>query len=468
MLSLHFWYSLAVLFATGLALVLSAHAVIVKREPRAAVLWLVVIWLVPFGGSVIYLLLGINRIQRRAGILRRPPLQTPAANAASLQPHTAHAQLATLTGRITSQPLLAGNQVRVLVNGEAAYPAMLAAIDAAEHSIGLATYIFGNDRVGRRFADALTAAQARGVAVRVLIDNAGERYSWPSMVGVLRRRGLQVARFLPRFPAGLLAINLRNHRKLLLCDGRIAFTGGMNIRVHHLQDARRRATRDLHFELQGPVVAQLQAVFAQDWTFSAGEMLQGPRWFPPLMPSGETLARAVADGPDEDLEKLMWTLHGALHSARESVRILTPYFLPDRALIAALATAALRGVAVDIVLPARNNLPYVQWAMLGQLWQVLHHGCRVYFTPGPFDHSKLMVVDRAWAFIGSANWDPRSLRLNFECNVECYDTALAGELHALIGSRIASGRHYCLSDSAARSLPVKLRDGLARLFMPYL
>ncbi|HJO35435.1 MAG: phospholipase D-like domain-containing protein [Pseudomonadota bacterium] len=468
MLSLHFWYSLAALFATGLALVLSAHAVIVKREPRAAVLWLVVIWLLPFGGSVIYLLLGINRIQRRAGTLGRPPLQTPTGSAASLPAQTAHAQLASLTGRITAQPLLAGNAVRVLVNGEAAYPAMLAAIDAAEHSIALATYIFGNDRVGRRFADALAAAQARGVAVRVLIDNAGERYSWPSMVGVLRRRGLQVARFLPRFPAGLLTINLRNHRKLLLCDGRIAFTGGMNIRVHHLQDSRRRATRDLHFELQGPVVAQLQAIFAQDWAFSAGEMLQGPGWFPPLTPSGQIHARAVADGPDEDLEKLMWTLHGALHSARESVRIMTPYFLPDRALVAALDTAALRGVAVEIVLPARNNLPYVHWAMLGQLWQVLHHGCRVYFTPGPFDHSKLMVVDRAWAFIGSANWDPRSLRLNFECNVECYDAALAGELHALIGSRIASGRRYRLSDSAARSLPVKLRDGLARLFMPYL
>ncbi len=468
MLSLHFWYSLAALFATGLALVLSVHAVIVKREPRAAVLWLVVIWLLPFGGSVIYLLLGINRIQRRAGTLGRPPLQTPAVDAASPPPTLAQAQLATLTGRITGQPLLAGNQVQVLVNGEAAYPAMLAAIDAAEHSIGLATYIFGNDRVGRRFADALAAAQARGVAVKVLIDNAGERYSWPSMVGVLRRRGLQVGRFLPRFPAGLLTINLRNHRKLLLCDGRIAFTGGMNIRVHHLQDVRRRATRDLHFELQGPVVAQLQAIFAQDWAFSTGEMLQGPRWFRPLAPSGPTHARAVADGPDEDLEKLMWTLHGALHSARESVRILTPYFLPDRALIAALDTAALRGVAVDIVLPARNNLPFVHWAMLGQLWQVLHHGCRVHFTPGPFDHSKLMVVDRAWAFIGSANWDPRSLRLNFECNVECYDPELAGELHALIGSRIASGQRYGLSDSAARSLPMKLRDGLARLFMPYL
>jgi cardiolipin synthase len=157
-----------------------------------------------------------------------------------------------------------------------------------------------------------------------------------------------------------------------------------------------------------------------------------------------------------------------LSAARSSIRIVTPYFLPDAALVLALDAAALRGVEVDIVLPERSNLPIVGWAQTAQLWQVLQQGCRVWLTPPPFDHSKMLVVDSCWSLLGSSNWDPRSLRLNFELDVECYDAELAAQVDSLIQTRIARARPVTLAEVDGRPLPIRLRDGVARLFSPYL
>jgi cardiolipin synthase len=279
-----------------------------------------------------------------------------------------------------------------------------------------------------------------------------------------------VARFLPiTSGAGLAFFNLRNHRKLLVVDGRVGFSGGMNIRERHVVSAAPRgATRDVHFRLEGPVVGQLQEVFAEDWAFAADEVLEGPDW--PVEPEGggATAARVLTDGPDDDFEVIRNVLLGALAAARESVAIVTPYFLPDQAMISALAVTATRGVRVDIVLPSHGNIPLVRWAAPALLWQVLAPGCRVFLSPPPFDHAKLMVVDRAWTLFGSTNWDPRSLRLNFEADVECYDPALAGVVDDLVTERRSASRELSLADMDGRSLPVRLRDGVARLFSPYL
>ena len=158
----------------------------------------------------------------------------------------------------------------------------------------------------------------------------------------------------------------------------------------------------------------------------------------------------------------------ALTEAQTSVQILTPYFLPDIALITALNLAALRGVRVDIILPAKNNLPFMHWASRAMWWQVLRHGCRIWLTQPPFDHSKLMLVDGCWALLGSANWDPRSLRLNFECNVETYDAELARRLEGLFESKRLSAHQVTLQEADQRRLPARLRDGIARLLTPYL
>ncbi len=226
--------------------------------------------------------------------------------------------------------------------------------------------------------------------------------------------------------------------------------------------------RDVHFRIEGPLVGQLQEAFVEDWAFSTREVLEGPDWFPSLTEVGDTTARVISDGPDGDIEIMRTVILGALSSARESVRIVTPYFLPDPGMISALGVAALRGVRVDIVLPEHVNIPVVGWAATAQLWQVLQPGCRVHLTPLPFDHAKMMVVDRKWAAVGSSNWDPRSLRLNFELDVEAYCTEFAVALDDLVAARIAGSRELTMEQVDARPFPVKLRDGLSRLMSPYL
>lgn len=460
-------------------LVASAHVVVRKRDVRAAIAWVSMIWLVPGIGALLYAIFGLNRIRRRADLLqrdrRRLQLATPSATSiarigteetvgAALKP------LAQLGEVMSMRPLVTGNRVQLLHNGDGGYPAMLEAIDGARRSIALATYIFADDKAGKPFVEALARAVKRGVEVRVLVDGVGVRYTWPPVHKALHRAGVPVARFLPGIgDAGLGFFNLRNHRKILTVDGKVAFTGGLNIQARNIHaDKPSRAVRDLHFRLEGPIVGQMQEAFADDWVFTTREVLDGPIWFPTLLAAGETTARVYTDGPDGDIETLRNVLMGALSVARSTVRIITPYFLPEQPMIAALGVAAMRGVKVDIILPTRVNIPPVQWAAAAQLWQVLRPGCRVHFTPLPFDHAKLMIVDSAWVLFGSSNWDPRSLRLNFELDVECFDPSLARQLDAVADARIAEGRRVTIEEMDGRPLPVKIRDGLARLWTPYL
>jgi cardiolipin synthase len=226
--------------------------------------------------------------------------------------------------------------------------------------------------------------------------------------------------------------------------------------------------QDLHFRIEGPIVSLMQEVFADDWAFCTGEVLHGDAWFPELEKRGEVLSRGVTSGPDADLQNLRKIFIGALTCAQNSIRIVTPYFLPDPAIIAAMNTAALRGVRVDLVLPSINNMKMVQWASTAPLTEILEQGCRVWLTPPPFDHTKLVLVDGVWSFLGSANWDPRSFRLNFEFNLETYDHQLAATLEALIEQKMEIARRLTLDDLNARSFPVKLRDGIVRLLTPYL
>jgi cardiolipin synthase len=471
-----FWPHLAAGFDLVAAVLASVHALLHKRDSRAATLWLGLIWLLPALGALLYLALGVNRIRRRAVKLavhktfsRDVPenLGEPEHDGAE---HLKH--LARVVGRVTGQPLTTGNRIGPLVNGDAAFPAMLAAIDAAEKSVSLVTYIFDNDQTGRQFVVALERALKRGVAVRVLVDSAGARYTWPPITWRLRHAKIPFAKFLPSsllMPWRVATINLRNHRKALVVDGVVAFTGGINLRHGNvLADQPKKPVQDLHFRVTGPVVTELQEACANDWMFTTEEILDGDLWFPETKEAGDVIARVIPDGPDADFENARWTLLAALAEAQVSVKILTPYFLPDHALIAALNLAALRGVRVDIVLPAKNNLPPVHWASRSLWWQVLERGCHVWLTPPPFDHSKLMTVDGHWVLLGSANWDARSLRLNFELNVECYSRAFAQEMEQLIAKKIAAAHEVTLAEADARPMPAKLRDAIARLFSPYL
>jgi len=468
---------IAILFHAILAPATALHALLFKRDPRAAFGWIAVCILFPLAGPLIYVLFGLNRARGRAqrlglsefGFGHERGAAVEASQPLPADLRESHGELARIGQALSRHPLLAGNRVEALVNGEQAYPAMLKSIASAQHHILLSTYILDRDDTGRAFLKALESAAARGVEVRVLIDGFGDWYSWPRSSSVLKRAGLKVARFLPpRLLPPSLAINMRNHHKILVVDDLIGYTGGMNLGDRHLVEkaGNRKPTADLHFRLEGPVVAQLRQEFLRMWHFATGcKNEPSPQ---PAPTAGDLLCRTITDGPDEDLDRLTMLLTAAIAEARHSIRIMTPYFLPPRELVGALQAAAVRGVDVLVVLPAENNLPYVHWATRNMLWELLFRGVRVAYQPAPFNHGKLFVIDRDYTLIGSTNWDPRSLRLNFELQVEVYGADFARPLIQAIERAADAGRPVSLSEVDGRPLHERLRDSLCWLFSPYL
>jgi cardiolipin synthase len=216
------------------------------------------------------------------------------------------------------------------------------------------------------------------------------------------------------------------------------------------------------------VLRDLQRIFLEDWYFVSGQRLDDPLYFPLLKPCGTAFVRAIADGPDREFRKLEWIVMGALAVARHRVRIMTPYFIPDRSMVTALITAALRGVEVTLILPQLNNLPFVAWASRASYWELIKNGVKILEQPAPFAHTKLFLVDDLWSLIGSANLDTRSFRLNFELNLSIFDQNFSSELSNHFEKIQATSSIITLEDMDNRPLSIKLRDSAARLFTPYL
>jgi cardiolipin synthase len=454
-----------------LALLVSLHVLRYKRDIGAAIGWIGLAWIAPFTGGLLYILFGVNRVRRLARRMRPSRGDTPPAEAATPAGDGAESRLAALDHagwRLTRRHRVTGNDVRILENGDAAYPAMLATLQAAKNSIALTTYILTDDQAGGPFVDALIAAHQRGVAVRVLLDGIGSGYFRAPAFGRLRRNGVPAAQFMHSpLPWRMPFLNLRTHKKILVVDGTSGFTGGMNINAANvLATHPKHPVRDIHFAITGPVVGQLLTAFVDDWQFATGETLHGAAWFPHLVPSSGMVARVVTSGPDKDLEHIEYMILQAVACARTTVEIMTPYFLPAERLVTALALAALRGVRVDVLVPQHSNHVVTDWAAGANSPPMLKAGVNIWQNPPPFDHSKLMVVDGLWCFIGSANWDTRSFRLNFEVNVEVCDAGLAGALSTIMAAR--RGSRVTQSTLDARGPAIKLRDAATRLLLPYL
>lgn len=444
------------------------HALLKKRDVPAAIGWIGLAWLSPFFGPALYFGFGINRVQRRARRLRGVDDSGATRSKRAAVRSGPTGSLQTAVGRITSAPTEPGTVAAVLDCGDEAYPRMLAAIDAATSSIALSTFIFRTDVLGLQFIEALARAHRRGVAVRVLIDGFGGGFLHSRAYHRLRREGVPAARFLHSLlPWKMPLLDLRLHKKILLIDGETAFLGGLNIGGENvLSSEPHEPVRDVHFMIEGPVVRQVMESFQDDWAFATGEALESSLWFPAVQRSGLAPARVISSGPDQSVDQLMLALLSAINAASSSLRIATPYFLPDQQVITALQLAAMRGVAVHLVIPARNNHRLMGWAMQAHIRPLLKAGCQIWRSPAPFDHSKLVTIDDAWSLIGSANWDARSLRLNFEITMEFYDRDLAQRIAGLIDSK--RSRPVTLEDIDARWGIVKIRDAAARLLMPYL
>lgn len=463
----------AVAHAAG-ATAVTVHALLRKDDVRAAIGWIGVSWLSPLIGSMLYYAMGVNRIARRGARLnrnmKRRKAVVRACDAAARSGLADNiAVIARAGDRLGDYPLAEGNRLAVLQSGDEAYPAMLQAIRAARRSVALSSYIFRGEGVGRTFIEALAEAQARGVEVRVLVDGIGGGYWRAPAVRGLARAGVPAARFLHHWmPWRMPFLNMRSHKKILVADGRLGFTGGINIGDENLLASNPPApVEDLHFLVEGPVVEQLMLTFAEDWFFTTGEILEGDAWWPALAPAGQVTARGISSGPDEDMGNMETVLTTALGAARTRVRIVTPYFLPDRPLISAIRNASVRGVEVDVVFPEHSDHLVVEWATQAHLRFFGAPDVRLHLVPS-FDHTKLVTVDGKWGLIGTPNWDVRSMRLNFEFGLECYNEPTVAEMDRLIDEKIARARLSTPEEFARRPIPLRLRDSAARLLLPYL
>ena len=456
----------------ALSVLVTLHVLRIKRDIGSAIGWIGLVWLAPVTGAILYAMFGINRVRRLARRLsrRRQWSSRHGVSTGKRAPEGEYALLSEAVGRLTGRPLLGGNAIERYQDGDSAYPAMLDAIGAATDTIALSSYLFHDDAIGGRFVDAIVAARRRGVEARVMVDGVGSGYLRCRVVDRLRAGGVPTARFMHSvLPWRMPFINLRTHKKILVVDGRIGFTGGMNIAVENMLALKpRHPVSDTHFRLRGPIVHQLSEAFAKDWSFSTGDELDHT-FFPEqeeIGDDGDALMRVVTSGPDADIEKIEFTMMQAIAMARRSVRIMTPYFLPDERLLTVLAMSAMRGVEVDIVMPVASNQKPVDWARDANNGPLLESGVRLWLARPPFNHSKLMTMDGHWALIGSSNLDVRSLRLNFELNVEVYDAATAAAIEAFICEhRHVRQTHH---DLDSRRFLRRLRDSGARLMLPYL
>lgn len=458
-----------------LQICVTVHILLHKEDVHSTIGWIGLVWLTPLVGTVIYVLLGINRIHRKALDLRNsgPALYKLSAREAQeaekLFPPSFW-QLIRLGHKVHPQLFARGNRITPLINGDNAYPEMCRLIAQAKKEVLLASYILNNDKAGQMFLAALKTAAQNGARVKMLVDGVGLNYSKPNIMAAARKiKGLETAVFLPsKSPINLPFVNLRNHRKILVVDGQKAVFGGMNIAHEDLLKSKpKRPVQDVTFLVEGPVVEQMARVFEEDWIFT-GKKPFVPAAYPHSQKlPGNIPARIIPDGPDSDYGKLQLMLCGALNCAQQSVSIVTPYFLPEEDVLNALELASLRGVNVEIILPAKSNIFGMDWAMQANFARLLKRGIKIYRTPAPFDHSKLMVADNAWVFAGSANWDVRSLKLNFECNIECFSKTLAEQVLKIIHAKKAAAQPETFGTHANTPWLKQLRNRAFKLLTPY-
>ena len=459
-----------------LAIYASIHALIYKKDPRAAFGWIAVCLIFPFFGPLLYFIFGINRVHARAqkftiksSLNHSDKQNEQMVNISEYDIPASLENLYRVSDKITGLPLIGGNKIESMFSAEYAYSEMLEAINNANNYVCLCVYIFKNDAIGKKFIQALIDAKNRGVNVYVLLDGVGELYSWKKSRHILKKNNIQVQRFLPpKLIPFNLSINLRNHRKLLVIDDEISFIGGMNISNEYIKQSennKKLSFQDIHFKIIGNISLQLKNVYESDWRFSGGNIHSSIATNDSVEP---ILCRTIIDGPGEHLDHLSIILLSAINSASVSVTVMTPYFLPNRELIAALITASLRGVNVTIILPEISNLRYVHWATRHMLWELLEHEIKILYQPPPFSHAKLFFIDYEYSLIGSPNIDPRSLRLNYEVGVEVYDKNFAAELNSYVQNILRNCRRVTLDEVDNRPIYVKIRDGVAWLFSPYL
>jgi cardiolipin synthase len=473
-------YTLISVAAYVLALA-SVPSVLIKRQgrPQSALSWVLILFLFPLAGIIFWWLIGRQHLERKRR-KRRIATQQRAERLSGVTepPHAAGAaDWELLPVRRLPQPEsewyfppTRDNLVRRLVNAEEAYPAMEDAIKSAKQYVHVMFYIWQNDETGRHFRDLLIERARRGVEVRLLLDAMGTYTLRRGFMRPLIEAGARVATFSPiTFFRWSLAVNFRNHRKLVLSDGGAAVIGGLNIGNEYKQK-----WQDIALEIRGPAVDHLQEVFADDWYFTTSEDFLGRKYLgnwhggQPHPEVHSALCGVVASGPHTQINLMHEAFFIAINRAQERIRITTPYFVPDQTILASLRAAAFRGVDVRIIVPHKSDSWLTTYAGRSYYPDLLRSGVHIYEYDGAFLHTKLALMDRSLSIVSSANMDIRSFRLNFELGCFVDSAPLAADLDRLFNRYLASSREMFQQDMENKRYLVRLAESAANLASPLL
>jgi cardiolipin synthase len=445
-----------------LALVLLAHILRQRRSPTSTLAWLMAVVFIPYVGVPLYIFFGGRKMTRQAASKRLIPDTTPVLSADT----GLEQQLACLVYR-GGFPPTRRNRARLLLSGEAAYLETMRLIDRAEHAIYVATYILGRDATGRAIVKALARRASQGVRVYLLLDALGSVKVDRRFLAPLEDAGGRTAYFMPMLRLPLRGrANLRNHRKMVIADGRAAIVGGMNLTGENMgPEARPDHWQDISVYLAGPAAGQAFEIFRSDWQFAAQEDL-GPEkpYGGRTDATAATALQFMASGPDVENDALREAFMISLFRAHRRVWIVTPYFVPDDLLLEALCMAARRGIDLRLICPRRSNHRLADLAREGYLSQLQEAGARVMLYRPRMLHAKAVLIDETVAVAGSANMDIRSLLLNYEVGLCIYDPEIIGRIeHWMLGLMQA-----CQGREPHKHAALTLVEDMARLFAPLL
>ncbi|HSR96670.1 MAG TPA: cardiolipin synthase [Kofleriaceae bacterium] len=468
------------LIAGGITIWAVAMAVAViqqRRSPAATIAWLLVLALLPIVGWLVYRLIGPLRLERRK-LRRRVTRKLVEEAIGALQeiesegPMRHREQLARVAIAAGEAPPLRADHIELYTEGEPKYRAIADAIDAACHHVHLEYYIWENDQIGRRLRDQLIARAKAGIEVRVLVDATGSIGARRPFFRALSEAGASVAWFNP---VSLLGIrrrraDFRTHRKIIVCDGRVGFTGGMNVAdAETAEFAGAKAWRDTHMRFEGSAVRVLQRVFAEDWFYATGKDIPaGETYFPMPTTAGSEVVQIVASGPDLDVFAIQKMFFAAINQASSRVWVTTPYFVPDDAILSALVSAAMRGLDVRVIAPAHGDSRLVDLAARSYFPDLLAAGARVFEYLPRFLHAKTFVIDDDVAIIGTANLDNRSFRLDFEVAAVLYGTQTNAKLDAAFQADLTCCKELEHRDWREQPFWTRLGQSGARLLSPLL
>ena len=452
-----------------------------NRDPTKTIIWLLILGALPVLGALLYVLLGrvvrkhqLSRHKQRRQeqteeILRDLQVRPRAEDIEQVGTTPMNKKLARILLNDAVAPPTLNNRSEVLTNGQETFKALFIALEGAKDHIHLEFFIFHNDTLGQDILKLLIRKASEGVKIRVLVDGLANR-SLTKRFRALKKVGVEAEGFYPvRFPFLSRRLNLRNHRKIVVVDGRVGFLGGLNVGDEYLSRNKKIGFwRDTFLKLEGDSVNFIQMVFLNDWNGVTRQNINNPSYYPQPMYFGAQMTQIAATGPDSDWGSMLEIYFVALTSAEKAIYIETPYFIPDEGSVMALKTAALSGLDVKIILQGIPDHKITYWASYSYVNELLEAGVRIYRYQKGILHAKILILDGEIGVVGSTNFDLRSFSLNFEISAFIYDHKFAQRLEHDFNRDLADSEEILLEDYKKRPLSNRIKESSARLFSPLL